>query len=606
MKPGSSLVYGLDDRPPLAVSVPLGIQHVLAMLLSNVTVPILAAGAIGLATGTTAILIQMVLLMAGVATLVQAYPIGPVGGRIPMVMGTSMVFLGATISIGREYGLAMVFGACLLASLVEVVLGLSIGKVRRFFPPLVNSIVVMLIGLTLIPVGIDYAAGGRGSEDYGSLSNLAVDALVLVVTVGLNHWGRGFVAHGSLLFGVVLGYLASALLGKVDLAPLAEAAWLELPRPLAFGLDFAWAPILLMGFAYLISTMETVGDISGVMAAVGREPTRRELSGGLIADGVMSGFAALFSALPNTSYSQNVGLVNFTGIASRHVTAIGGLFLVALGLVPKVGALFTTIPPAVVGGGGLVMFAMIFASGASIFHRGVEPERRNLVILAVSVGLGLGLELRPDALRFMPGAVQTLFGSGLVTGGLTALLLNAIFVQRQALPIGAEGPSSRDALTGLFNRGFFDEVLPLELARSDRSGLPTSLLLADLDRFKRVNDDFGHLEGDRVLKLFAEAIGESARSADIPCRFGGEEFAVVLPHAAGPAARQLAERLRERLERKLRDADPPLQVREVTATVGVASFPKEASSADELIGLADRRLYEGKHAGRNRVVGGER
>ncbi len=604
MSASGPIAYDIEDRPPLVEAVPLGVQHVLAMLLSNVTVPLLLAGAIGLGTGTTSTLIQMALLMAGLATLVQAHPIGMVGGRIPMVMGTSMVFLSAAIGIGREHGLAMVFGACLAAATVEVGLGLSIARLRALFPPLVNSIVVMLIGLTLIPVGIDYAAGGRGAPDYGSPANLAISGTVLAVTLLLNQFGRGFLAHGSMLLGVAAGYLLSIGSGKVDFGPIAEAAWIALPRPFEFGLEFSWAPIVLMSFAYVVTTMETVGDISGVLAAVGREPTQKELRGGLLADGVMSGFAALFGALPNTSYSQNVGLVNFTGVASRHVTAIGGLFLVLLGLVPKVGAFFTTVPPAVVGGGGLIMFAMIFSSGASIFHRGVEPNRRSLVILAVAVGLGLGVELRPDVLQHTPDAVRTVLGSGLVTGGLVALGLNLAFRERQRLPATAQQASSRDALTGLFNRGFFDEVLPLELARAERSGLPTSLLIADLDHFKQINDRFGHPEGDRVLREFGRAVSESTRSADVPCRYGGEEFAVILPHAAGPAARQLAERIRVRLAECVRNAEPPIAAEGVTVTVGVASYPKEAESAEELIGLADSRLYEGKRAGRDRVVGG--
>ncbi len=604
MRSGTQVVYDIEDRPPLAEAVPLGIQHVMAMLLSNVTVPLLLAGALGVGTGTTAVLIQMVLLMAGLATIVQAHPIGVIGGRIPMVMGTSMVFLGAAIGIGREHGLAMVFGACLVASVVEIGLGLSIGRLRRLFPPLVNSIVVMLIGLSLIPVGMDYAAGGKGAADYGSPANLAVAGSVFLVTLLLNQFARGFFAHGSLLFGVVIGYVLAIFMGRVEFTAISEAAWVALPRPLAFGLEFAWAPIVLMAFAYVVTTMETVGDISGVVAAVGREPTRQELRGGLVADGVMSGLAALFGALPNTSYSQNVGLVNFTGVASRHVTAIGGGFLVLLGLVPKVGALFATIPPAVVGGGGLIMFAMIFSSGASIFHRGVEPNRRNLVILAVSVGLGLGVELRPAVLSHLPGGVQTLFGSGLVTGGLVALVLNLAFRESAGLPVAAASPSSRDPLTGLFNRGFFDEVLPLELARSERSTLPTSLLLADLDHFKAINDRYGHQEGDRVLRAFGRAVAQSTRSADVPCRFGGEEFAIILPHAAGPAARQLAERIRERLAARVRRVDTPLAGGEVTVTIGIATFPKEASDAEALIGLADRRLYEGKNAGRDRIIGG--
>ncbi len=424
------VVYGIDDRPPLREAIPLGLQHLVAMLLGNITPPILVAGALGLAQGDTAFLIQMVFLMAGVATVVQAYPLGPVGGRIPVIMGTSIAFVSVMIAVGRQYGLGAVFGACLAGAVVEVALGFSIIKLRRLFPPLVNGIVVMLIGLTLIPVGVDYAAGGVGARDYGSLQNLGIAAVVFLVTLVLNRFARGFLSYSSMLLGVAAGYVLAVVFGRVDLSGLVAAQWVSIPRPLAFGLEFHWNAILLMGFVYVVSAMETLGDISGTIAATGREPTGEQLRGGLVADGVMSGLAALFSAFPNTSYSQNVGLVNFTGVVSRHVTAVAGVFLIAFGVIPKIGAFFATIPAAVIGGGGLIMFAMIFASGAAIVHRGVTLTQRNMVILAVSLGLGLGVELRPDALQLLPDSVRTLFGSGLITGGMTALVLNLVLPER--------------------------------------------------------------------------------------------------------------------------------------------------------------------------------
>ena len=424
---GTRVAYGIDERPPPGEAGLLGVQHLVAMLLGNITPPLLIAGALDLSAESTAFLIQAVLLMAGLATIVQSYPIGPIGGRLPIMMGTSIAFVGAIIGIGRDLGLAAVFGACLAAAAVEVVLGAFIGRLRGLFPPLVNGTVVMLIGLTLIPVGMDYAAGGRGAADYGSLTNLGIAALVGLVTLGLNRYARGFLRHGSMLAAVVVGYLVALLLGRVDLGAVGSAGWLAAPRPLEYGLEFHLVPILVMGVVYVISTMETLGDIAGTLAAVGRRPTTRELRGGLLADGVLSGLAALVGAFPNTSYSQNVGLVNFTGVVSRHVTAIAGGMLVALGLIPKVGALFASIPAAVIGGGGLIMFAMIFASGMAIVHRDVTMDRRTMVILAVSVGIGLGVELRPEALQHLPEGVRSFFGSGLVTGGLTALLLNLVF-----------------------------------------------------------------------------------------------------------------------------------------------------------------------------------
>ncbi len=420
------MIYGLDDRPALRQRIPLGIQHLVAMLLGNITPPLLIAGGLGLAVGDTTFLLQMALLFAGVATLVQAYPIGPIGGRLPIVMGTSIAFVGASLAAAREWGLAALFGACLAAALVEVVLGFSIPTLKRAFPPLVNGVVVMLIGLTLVPVGIDYAAGGPGAADYGAPVHLGIAAIVFVATLVLNQWGRDLVAAGSMLFGVVIGYGVAVALGLVDFGPVAEAGWFALPSFLPYGLEFHLGPIVLLGMVYVVSAMETLGDVAGTVAALGRSASDRELRGSLVADGVMSGVSCLFGALPNTSYSQNVGLISFCGVASRHVTGMTGILLVLLGLVPKIGALFATIPPAVIGGGGLVMFGMIFSSGLGIVHRQVTLDRRAMVILAVAIGLGLGIELRPAVLDNLSENLRTLFGTGLVTGGLAALLLNLI------------------------------------------------------------------------------------------------------------------------------------------------------------------------------------
>lgn len=400
------------------------------MLLGNITPPLIVAGAIGLDDGETAFLLQMALFVAGISTLVQSYPVGPVGGRIPVVMGTSFAFVAGAIAIGRSAGLGTVLGACLVASVVEVAIGAVYPRVKRFFPPLVTGIVVMLIGLTLVPVGIDYAAGGVGAADYGDPVHLALAVLVLVVTIGVHQASRGFLSHASVLVGVAVGCGAATALGRLDVSGAASASWFELPRLLPTELSFDLAAILTFAFVYVVSTLETVGDITGTLAAVDREPTDREMSGGLIADGVMSGIATLFGTLPNTSYSQNVGLVNFTGVASRHVTAWSGGFLVVMGLMPKVAAVFAAIPKAVIGGAGLVMFGMIFASGALIVQRGVVLDRRSMAILAVGIGLGLGVELRPAALAQLPEGLATFLGSGLVTGGLGAMLLEAVLPRR--------------------------------------------------------------------------------------------------------------------------------------------------------------------------------
>ncbi|ELZ61154.1 MULTISPECIES: uracil-xanthine permease family protein [unclassified Haloferax] len=442
----SVVLYDIEDRPPLSEAVPLGIQHVLAMFLGNVAPPLILAGAVGSVSGQTTFLVQMALIVAGAATLVQAFPVGPVGARLPIVMGTSFAFLGPLIGIGQQFGIAAVFGASLLAAPVELVMGVTLDRFQKYFPPLVTGIVVMLIGLTLIPTGMNYAAGasaGPSAAGYGSFANLGLAGLVLVVTVVLNQFFAGFLRVISVFVGIVVGYVAAIALGMVDFTAVATAGWITVPTPLRFGLEFPPSAVLTVAFLYVITGLETIGDISGTVSATGRNPTRKEFRGGLVADAVMSAFAALFNALPNTSFSQNVGLVSFTGVASRYVVGIGGVVLVVLGFVPKVGAVVSVMPDAVLGGGALILFAMIFSSGARIITQNVTLDHRNSTILALSMAFGLGVAFRPEVLQNFPAEVQTLFGSALVTGGFTALALNVV------LPGGGVGLGPTEHTDGL-------------------------------------------------------------------------------------------------------------------------------------------------------------
>ncbi len=302
----SVVLYDIEDKPPLGKAIPLGIQHVLAMFLGNVAPPLILAGAVGSITGETTFLVQMALIVAGIATIVQAYPVGPVGARLPVVMGTSFAFLGPLIGIGNQFGIAAVFGASLLAAPVEVIMGVSFDRFRQYFPPLVTGIVVMLIGLTLIPTGMNYAAGasaGPSAEGYGSVVNLGLAGLVLIVTVGLNQFFEGFLRVISVFVGIIVGYAVALALGVVDLSAVAAAGWVTVPVPLKYGLAFEPSAIVTVAFLYIITGMETIGDISGTVSATGRDATREEIRGGLVADGVMSVFGAVFNALPNTSFS---------------------------------------------------------------------------------------------------------------------------------------------------------------------------------------------------------------------------------------------------------------------------------------------------------------
>lgn len=443
---GTLVEYGIDENPDIDRAVPLGIQHLLAMFLSTVALPLVIAGAIGLGAADTAFIVQMALLVAGVATIVQVYPIGPVGARLPIVMGTSAIFVAPVIDIGSQFGLAAIFGAVIVASPVEVAIGYFFDDIRGLFPPLVTGIVVMLVGLTLIPIAIQYSAGIPGTDSFGNLENLGLAALVLVTAVGVNQFFSGFLRSASVLIAVILGYIVAAPLGLLDLSGVGSAAWFSLPTPLKYGISFEPSAIVLIGFAYIITAMETIGDIAGTTEAVGREPTSDETRGGLIADGVMSAFAGVFNAFPNTSFSQNVGLISFTGVASRFVVAIAGVFLILLGLVPKVAEVIAAMPNPVLGGAAVVLFGMIFSIGLRIISRGSELTRRNLTIIATSIVLGVGVEWRSDALVKLPEDIQILATSGIIVGGVTALVLN-VLLPEEIGPV-REGPLGEPVAEG--------------------------------------------------------------------------------------------------------------------------------------------------------------
>ncbi|MBC2855197.1 purine permease [Cetobacterium sp. 2A] len=419
--------YDLDGIPSLKTAIPLGLQHILAMFVSNITPIIIVAGVLGISAEQKTLLIQASMFVAGLNTLVQAYTLGPIGARLPIVVGTSFAFVPVAISIGVKYGFEGVLGAALIGGLFEGLLGLIIKRVRKFFPPIVTGIVVLSIGLSLLPVGIKSFAGGVGAPDFGSLENLAIGTVVLVTVVFFKQFTKGILSTGSIFIGTIVGFIVALLMGKVNLAPLNDAALLSIPRPLMFGFSFHLDAILAMVLMFIVSAVETVGDMSGVtMGGAGRETTDRELSGGILADGLGSALAACFSVLPTTSFSQNTGIIAMTGIMSRFVVGIGACFLILGAFIPKIGAIFTIVPSSVIGGSLVMVFAMISISGINLITK--EPlVGRNTIILAVSLGLGYGLGNVPDALATFPEGVKLIFGgSGIVVSGAIAVILNLI------------------------------------------------------------------------------------------------------------------------------------------------------------------------------------
>lgn len=423
---GTEIAYEIEDKPPIGEAIARGVQHVFVMVLGNVVPPLLIAGGIGLGTGETAFLVQMALFAAGGATLVQVYSVGAVGARLPLMMGTSFVFIGPLTGIGEQFGLAAVFGACLTAAVVEIGVGCSYDRVDRFIPPLVGGIVVMLVGLTLVPTGIEYAAGGPNAHQYGSFVNLGLAALVFFLTLVVNQMFDGILRIGSVFVGILVGYVVAIPLGVVDFSPVTQASWIAVPVPLKYGVAFEPGAIVTVALLYAVVGRETIGDVTGTVVVVDREPTETELRGGLFADGVMSAVGAMFGAFPTTSFSQNVGVITVTRVLSRHVVGIGGLILFIAGFVPKIGALGATIPDAVLGGGALFVFAMIFASGVGIIERAVELTHRNMMIVAVSVALGLAVEHRPAAIGTIPALFRPLFSSGLIIGSVSAFVLTLV------------------------------------------------------------------------------------------------------------------------------------------------------------------------------------
>ena len=419
--------YHLDGVPSLKEAIPLGLQHVLAMFVSNITPLIIVAGALKLPSETKTFLIQCTMFVAGVNTMIQAYTVGPVGAKLPIVVGTSFAFVPVALSIGLQYGYEAILGAALVGGIFEAFIGLIIKKIRRYFPPVVTGVIVLSIGLSLLPVGVSNFAGGVGAADFGSFSNLTLGMIVLITVIYFKQFTKGITSTGSMFIGTVVGFIVAIFMGKVDLSSIATAGYFNVPRPFTFGLTFHLDACLAMVMMYIVSAVETVGDMSGVtMGGANRELTDRELSGGILADGIGSCIAASFSILPTTSFSQNTGLVTMTGVMSRFVVGVGAAFLILGAFIPKVGAILSIVPPSVIGGSLVMVFAMISISGINLITK--EPLKgRNALILSVSLGLGYGLGNVPAALNNFPESIRLIFGgSGIVVSGSIAVILNLI------------------------------------------------------------------------------------------------------------------------------------------------------------------------------------
>ncbi|MEP1962465.1 uracil-xanthine permease family protein [Tateyamaria sp.] len=422
-----------NDTPPMSEAVPLGLQHVLAMFASNVTPSIIVAGAAGLAFGGAeqVYLIQMAMLFAGIATLFQTIGFGPVGARLPIMQGTSFAFVGVLAGIAATQGLSVALTACLIGGVIHFLLGSVIQHLRFLFPPLVTGLVILAIGLYLIPVAIKYAAGGAApfqmeAESFGSLMHWAVALSVVIVALLLKFFTKGIISNAAILIGLIVGYILAIMFGMVNFGAVANAAFFVTPQPLPYGFEFSLGAVIAVTLVSIVSAIETVGDASATTkAGAGREATDKEIAGATYADGLGTAVAAVFGGLPNTSFSQNVGIIGMTGIMSRHVVTIGAIVLIICGLIPKIGAVIASMPLPVLGGGVIVMFGMVAAAGLNVLSE-VKMNRRNMVIIAVSLAAGLGLNLVPTAVQYLPGVVKTLMTSAVAPTAAVAIILNLV------------------------------------------------------------------------------------------------------------------------------------------------------------------------------------
>jgi xanthine permease len=434
-----------DFTPPLAQAIPLGIQHVLAMFVSNVTPAIIVAGAAGFGFGSNSpdfgsmiYMIQMSMLFAGIATLLQTIGMGPIGARLPVVQGTSFAFLPVMIPAVAGAGVAGMPGlmsGVFIGGIFHFFLGTIVGRIRHLLPPLVTGLIVVMIGLALVKVGIEYAAGGvplKGKPGFGGANHWFVAGVVIVVTLFLQFFTRGMLSVAAVLLGLLAGYVVALMMGMVNFGNVGRAAWFTPPSLMKWGWEVNWAVVLGMCFMAVVSAVETVGDISGITkGGAGREATDREITGGTFADGLGTAIAGLFGALPNTSFSQNVGLVAMTGVMSRRIVSYGAVFLIFCGLVPKIGALISTMPISVLGGGVVVMFGMVVASGIRMLSD-VDWTHRNMLIFAISLSLGLGLQQVPEALQHLGPTAKILLSSGLLPAAFLSIVLNAVLPGRDA------------------------------------------------------------------------------------------------------------------------------------------------------------------------------
>lgn len=424
----------VHDILPARQLLPLGLQHVLAMYAGAVVVPLIIAGAMRLSSTETAYLIAADLFTCGIATLLQSMGIGPyIGARLPAVMGCSFIAVGPMVAIGASAGMAGIYGSIIISGALVLVLAPVFGRLARFFPPVVTGSVVTLIGLSLIPVAIKNVGGGAAAADFGDPRHLALAALTLAFIVASERFLVGFLRSVSVLIGIIAGTCVAGAMGVVDLGEVARADWAQVVGPFYFGPPtFVPSGVATMMLVAVVCMIESTGVFLGLGRICEVDVTERDITRGFRAEGLAQLLGGVFNAFPYTTFSQNVGLVAITRVRSRYVVVTAGVILVALGLSPKFAALALVIPPAVLGGAMLAMFGMVAVSGMRILSSVDLGDTSHMLIVACSIGAGLGVTVAPDVLARLPEAMRLFLHSGIVTGSLLAVGLNLILRPRAA------------------------------------------------------------------------------------------------------------------------------------------------------------------------------
>ncbi|RIY36722.1 nucleobase:cation symporter-2 family protein [Psittacicella gerlachiana] len=423
----TGLLLNVEDKPSFFMTLILAAQHLLAALGGIIAVPLVVGNVLELPATDTIILVNASLLISGVVTFVQSKGIGPVGIRLPSVMGTSFTFVAAALAIGfSEAGVAGILGSSLVGSIVMIAGAYLMPYIRKYFPPVVTGCVVMSIGLSLISVAVDWFAGGQKTDpNYASTSTLAMAAFVLIVVILLVQWGKGIFSAAAIFFAMLVGYIVALFFGLVDFTDVKEAQVFAVPTPFHFGLAFPISGIIGMSIAYLVTIVESNGNFLAIGQATNTKVTGEHVKRGVLCDGLGSALAACFSTLPFSSFAQNIGIISITRVASRYVVMWTGILLFLAGLFPVFGALIVSIPAPVLGGAGVMMFAMIIVGGIQMLDR-VTRSRRNGLIIAISLGACLAVTLRPELFNHLPGWTKEIFSSGITTGSLFAIILDRI------------------------------------------------------------------------------------------------------------------------------------------------------------------------------------